>query len=215
MKNNAFSKTKLTSIFVVFFNLLCVNQLSYSQSRYNSVYENKLILGMNIIDDSFTKTHNAFNYDQQWNVAAYPSFFGYNYLISENISIEGMLSMNKYNAKKLVDGVYIPTERKYHAFDFNAKYNLSSLIYDYDSLSNFEPFIAIGAGITSIENKSRSTINYGFGTYIWLNKYENKCCSESILNNLGFVFQTMGKSSLDQNTYGNQIQHTFGVVFRF
>lgn len=174
-----------------------------------------MIIGLNVIDDSFTKTHNAFNYDEQWNVAAYPSFFGYNYLISENISIEGMLSMNKYNAKKLVDGVYIPTERKYHAFDLNAKYNLSSLIYNYDSLSNFEPFIAIGTGITSIDNKSRSTINYGFGTYIWLNKYENKCCSESILNNLGFVFQTMGKSSLDQNTYGNQIQHTFGVVFRF
>ena len=135
--------------------------------------------------------------------------------MSENISVEGIFTLNKYSADKLVDGIKIPTEQNYYAFDVNAKYNLSNLIYSVDKLSNFEPFIAIGGGFTSIDSESRPTINYGFGTYIWFNKYENKCCSESIFNNLGLIFQTMGKSSLDQKTYGNQIQHTFGVVYRF
>lgn len=215
MKIIAFTKIQQIISFFVFITFFLVNQLSFSQNRYNSIYENKLIIGLNIIDDSFTKTHNAFNYDQQWNVAAYPSYFGYNYLITEKISIEGIFSMNKYNANKLIDGKYIPTERNYHAFDINAKYNINDLIYNIDNLSNFEPFILVGAGITSIENASRTTINYGLGTYIWFDKYENKCCSESILNNLGVVIQTMGKSSTDQKTYGNQIQHSFGVVFRF
>jgi hypothetical protein len=51
---------------------------------------------------------------------------------------------------------------------------------------------------------------------IWFEKYES-CCSNSdgILNHLGVIFQTMGKSSIDQKTYGNQIQHTFGIVYRF
>lgn len=200
---------------LVLFLLIFLTNESFSQSRYNSVYKNKLILGLNIVDDSFSKTNNAFNYDQQWNIAAYPSYFGYNYVVSENISVEGVFTLNKYSADKLVDGIKIPTGQDYYAFDINAKYNLSNLIYSVDKLSNFEPFIAIGGGFTSIDSKSRPTINYGFGTYIWFNKYENKCCSESIFNNLGLIFQTMGKSSLDQKTYGNQIQHTFGVVYRF
>ena len=210
MKLFTFQKTVL-----VLFTILCIHQISFSQNRYNSVYENRLIFGLNVVDDSFLKTHNAFNYDQQWNVAAYPSYFGYNYLITEKISIEGVFSMNKYNANKLVDGQFIAAERKYHAFDLHAKYNINDLIYNIDNLSNFEPFVLVGAGITSIDSASRTTINYGLGTYIWFDKYENKCCSESILNNLGVVIQTMGKSSTDQKTYGNQIQHSFGVVFRF
>lgn len=215
MKINLFSKSKRINSILVLFTLTCLSQISFSQSRYNSVYKNKLILGLNIVDDSFSKTNNAFNYDQQWNIAAYPSYFGYNYVVSENISVEGIFTLNKYSADKLVDGIKIPTEQNYYAFDVNAKYNLSNLIYSVDKLSNFEPFIAIGGGFTSIDSESRPTINYGFGTYIWFNKYENKCCSESIFNNLGLIFQTMGKSSLDQKTYGNQIQHTFGVVYRF
>lgn len=215
MKINLFFKSKRINSILVLFTLTCLSQISFSQSRYNSVYKNKLILGLNIVDDSFSKTNNAFNYDQQWNIAAYPSYFGYNYVVSENISVEGIFTLNKYSADKLVDGIKIPTEQNYYAFDVNAKYNLSNLIYSVDKLSNFEPFIAIGGGFTSIDSESRPTINYGFGTYIWFNKYENKCCSESIFNNLGLIFQTMGKSSLDQKTYGNQIQHTFGVVYRF
>lgn len=215
MKFNLFSKSKRINSILILFLLACLSQLSFSQSRYNSVYKNKLILGLNIVDDSFTKTNNAFNFDQQWNIAAYPSYFGYNYVVSDNISVEGIFTMNKYSTDKLVDGIKIPTKQNYYAFDVSAKYNLSNLIYSVDKLSNFEPFIAAGGGFTSIDSESRPTINYGFGTYIWFNKYENKCCSESIFNNLGLIFQTMGKSSLDQKTYGNQIQHTFGVVYRF
>ena len=215
MKFNLFCISKKNNLLFVLFTIFCLSQMSFSQSRYNSVYENKFIVGINIIDDTFTKTHNAFNYDQQWNVAAYPSYFGYNRVISDKISVEGIFTMNNYEAKKLVDGLFIPVEQKYYAFDLNAKYNLSSVIYNIDRLSNFEPFVAFGAGITSIDSESRPTINYGFGTYIWFQKYENKCCSESIFNNLGLIFQTMGKSSIDQKKYGNQIQHTFGIVYRF
>ncbi len=204
--------TILTTSIVFLFTL----QMSFSQGRYKDYYSNKFIVGLNVIDDSFTKKHDAFNYDEEWNIAAYPSYFGYNLVLSEKISVEGIFTMNKYNAKKLVDGVLIPNERKYYAFDVTAKYNLSDLFFNFDKLSNFEPFVALGAGITSIEGQSRPTINYGFGTYIWFEKYES-CCSNSdgILNHLGVIFQTMGKSSIDQKTYGNQIQHTFGIVYRF
>lgn len=141
MKINLFFKSKRINSILVLFTLTCLSQISFSQSRYNSVYKNKLILGLNIVDDSFSKTNNAFNYDQQWNIAAYPSYFGYNYVVSENISVEGIFTLNKYSADKLVDGIKIPTEQNYYAFDVNAKYNLSNLIYSVDKLSNFEPLL--------------------------------------------------------------------------
>lgn len=215
MKFNLFCNSKKNNLFVVLFIIFCLSQVSFSQNRYSSFYENKFIVGINIIDDSFTKTHNAFNYDQQWNVAAYPSYFGYNQTISDNISVEGVFTMNKFKANKAIDGLIIPTERTYYAFDLSAKYNLSNIIYNIDILSNFEPFIAIGGGVTSIDNASRPTINYGVGTYIWFSLYENRSYSDSIFSNLGLIFQTMGKSSIDQQKYGNQIQHSVGIVYRF
>ena len=80
--------TILTTSIVFLFTL----QMSFSQGRYKDYYSNKFIVGLNVIDDSFTKKHDAFNYDEEWNIAAYPSYFGYNLVLSEKISVEGIFS---------------------------------------------------------------------------------------------------------------------------
>lgn len=202
---------------ILFFLIGMYTNTIQSQHRHSTDNKNIITVGINIIDDSYTSKHQSFN-REEWNITKYPSYFSYNRAISDKISIEGAFSFNKYKISKLVDGNYIKENKDYAAMDLSLKYNfLNGLNTNSNFLANFSPFIMAGLGTTSKGNQQYANINYGAGFYYWFNSSDNCNCSikSSSLGTLGLIFQTMGKSSFDNKQYGNYIQHSMGIAYRF
>lgn len=200
---------------IIIFIFLLISGFSTAQFRYKASHLFKIKMGMNVIDDSFTKKHVLFAAEEKWNITYFPSFLGLEILLNENVSIEGNLSYNKYQKNKLVDGLYSSKEATYTAVDANIKYDLSNLTWRSDFLYFFDPYVFGGTGITTLNNEPRITLNYGFGTYVWFKNFVNTRSNNEALSHFGIFIQTQGKSSLNQKKYGNQIQHSVGLTYRF
>lgn len=179
--------------------------------------KNVVSLGMNIVDDSFTSNSNPFNVSEEWNVGNFPSYFNYSGELLDRTYIEFNVSTNEYKKGKLVNGSFILKEMKYFAIDFTVKYKLLNPDYNFLSSNVFDPFLTIGLGETKIDKFNFYTINYGCGFYFWFpkSKYCNCASNSNQGGNFGLIITTLGKSSMDQAAYGNQIQHSFGLAFRF
>lgn len=201
-------------VVILLFLLTSIN-LTNAQNRSKS--KDSFVLGTNVIDDSFTLKNMLFNIEEEWNVLPYPSYLAYNRKITDHILFETALTLNHYQKGKLVDGLYLTKEQRYFALDVACKYNLNALNNGNEIIPGIEPFVALGSGITSIDNLPRPTINYGVGLHVWFADLVNCECNRqnNILTDFGLLFQTHGKSSFEQNKYGNQIQHTFGLVYRY
>jgi hypothetical protein len=199
---------------LVFFCLI-VSSYSIGQNRYKDSYMFKINVGMNIIDDSFTKKHVLIDAEEKWHSTFIPSYFGINMLLTEKTSVEGNISYNKYKKNKLVDGEFLKEEKIYFAIDVNAKYDFSDLTWHSDYLYFLSPYVFGGPGLTTIEDEPRLTMNYGFGTYIWFKDFAFTRQNNEILSHFGVFIQTQGKSSFKQKIYGNQIQHSFGLAYKF
>ena len=103
-------------------------------------------------------------------------------------------------------------------FDLNSdqKIDLSDINYNLGFAPHIAPYFIFGIGSTEINSVTRATFNHGAGAYVWFKLFTDDCnCSSSILDNLGLFIQTQGKSSFKTEVYGNQIQHSFGIVYRF
>jgi OmpA-OmpF porin, OOP family len=201
---------KITFVFFFLANITCKAQTRDS-------FKNRISIGFNIIDDSFSLKNKMFNIQEEWNVVAYPSYFSYGTKASENLFFDVVLSLNKYNKGKLVDGYYIPSDRNYAALDISLKYYLNAINNNYEIIPGVEPFVSFGLGFTSIDDEIRPTLNYGVGIYFWFSSLENCDCKiyNSWADNFGVMLQTQGKSSFEQKVYGNQIQHVFALVFKY
>ena len=199
--------------------LLCllINATSfYAQDRYKSEYPIKILFGTNVIDDSFTSNYVPFNFKENWNIVAYPSYFGGELLLNNYLSVGAALTINNYKAGKLVDGKYISREQSYRAVDVYTKFDLSNINYKLGITPHIVPYLIVGIGTTEINSVSRATYNYGIGSYLWFKLFTDDCnCGYSIFDNLGLFFQTQGKSSFNNAVYGKQIQHSLGIVYRF
>ena len=137
----------------------------------------------------------------------------YSAYLSESFNADMSISVNKYNKGKLVDGVYIKNEKNYAAIDIAIKYDLINVIPALDFTPGFSPYTKFCTGLTAINDETRMTVNYGLGCYFWLASLENNSHSNP-WTRVGFVLQTQGKSSFNQKKYGNQIQHSAGLVYR-
>ncbi len=207
-------KTKILTII-----LFCVSVVTVAQDRYQGSHPNRVSVGINIIDDTFTKTHKLVDVTAQWNVTNFPSKFSYERWISTNFSIETSVSVNKYKKGKLIDGAINPKDLNYFALDINAKYDLNDFInnkiIEIDYV--FDPYLIGGLGQTSVDGfQTYTTFNYGFGTNLWF-------ASESwdfgnlknFIDNAGIFVQVQGKSSFAQKKFGNEIQYSVGLIYRF
>jgi len=205
-------KTNLLKILVLF-----VSLSAFAQIREQEDYPNRFSVGINIIDDTYTKTRKVSDYTKQWNSAVYPSRFGYERWINESFGVEASLSLNKFKKGKLIDGYINPQDLSHLAIDLNGKYYLNnaiSAVFNYDL--EYEPFIVAGLGHTSIETfDSYQNINYGLGVIFWFGPKQKSFVRGNFLNSLGFYAQTLGKSSFDQETFGNEIQYSAGLMYKF
>ncbi|GEM55393.1 hypothetical protein B0A58_13700 [Flavobacterium branchiophilum NBRC 15030 = ATCC 35035] len=192
-----------------------------AQSRYETNESYKIFVGINIVDDSYTKTNKAFNIDEEWNMATYPSYFGFNMHVIDDFSAESVVTFNQYKSGKLVNGKYINKAMEYFAIDVMAKYEFRTFYEPLFEIHNFSPFLVTGLGMSTINNKIYTNLNYGFGFYFWFRDDYTDCnCGSSFgltkfVKNLGIVAQTIGKSNLNGSSEGNHIQHTIGLAYRF
>lgn len=189
---------------------------TFSQNTFLSREKIVLGIGGNIIDDSFTSTFNPVASAEQWNTSLQPSHFSLGIEVANRTFIEIASGTNNYKKGKLVDGKILLEDGSYAALDLALKYKLINPTTTSYGHPKIDPFVSLGGGQTKINQVKRLTINYGFGFYIWFAKSKNcKCYSNtSDVSRLGLIFQTQGKSSLNQKKYGNQIQHVFGFVYR-
>lgn len=195
--------------------------ITYSQRSYE--FKNKIAIGINIIDDSFTSTYNPLNLDAL-NANFSPSYFSYERGLNENYFISLNITFNNFDKGKLIDG-YINNQNLNHfSIDINNKYYLYNFINDkiFSINENIEPYLNIGIGYTNIDNfQQYPFISYGFGTNLWFGIFEDNSCNCKTTNrffsNFGLFFQVIAKSSLQENiTYnGNEIQYSTGLIYRF
>ena len=207
-------KTKILTII-----LFCASVVTVAQDRYQGSHPNRVSVGINIIDDTFTKTHKLVDATAQWNATIFPSKLSYERWISTNFSVEASISANKYKEGKLIDGAINQKDLSYFAFDINAKYDLNDFInnkiiqIDYV----FDPYLIGGLGLTDVGSfQTYTTVNYGFGTNLWFGSESwNFGNSTNFIDNIGIFVQVQGKSSFVQKKFGNEIQYSAGLIYRF
>lgn len=196
--------------------VLIVNFQKMNAQSYSGKDQFRVTIGMNIVEDSFSTQRSVFNNSQNWNLVSYPSYFGISTFIGERFILEAAYTINQYEKGSLIDGKIITDKMDYLALDATVKFNLKSTESENAFLTNLDPFIGVGLGYTEIATDGHATFNYGLGTYIWLNEFSDWFNGSSKhVSAIGFVIQTQGKSSFEQQKFGNQIQHSFGLVYRF
>lgn len=195
--------------------LLLITFSLHSQDRYKTIYPYKVILGMNIIDDSFSTIREIIDVDSKLNIAAYPSYFGFGVLISDNFSLEGSVTINKYKVGNIIDESILKTEKEYYAIDASLKYDLSDVNYNLGICPRLTPYLIGGMGLTSIGDEVRPTINYGVGTYLWFSLLADRELNSNFLDNMGLFIQAHGKSIFKEKFVDNEMQYSLGLVYRF
>ena len=127
----------------------------YAQDRYKSKYPFKLLIGTNVIDDSYTSLHQPFRFQDNWNVAYYPSYFGAELLLNNYFSVGTAITVNKYAAGKLIDGKVISKAQNYMAFDVYTKIDASDINWKLNVFPHVAPYFIVGLGVSEINSVSR------------------------------------------------------------
>lgn len=175
-----------------------------------------LSLGLNSIEDG-GGGYNEVPLKTSTSHFSNPFMLGAEYNTGTNFSINTSFSFNKYVQGKNVDGGIIQKgyEARYVALDATAKYSLKKIIHT----KVLDPYMFAGAGYTKIgEHTSlygeelthipaigRMTLDFGFGTNIWLS------------NTWGVYLNFMAKYGIKQKNYEaqitNQLQFSFGGIY--
>ncbi len=158
-------KFKTLNIIIVLLIMIFATQNSYSQDE-----ENKWVigLGMNAIDffpsngiGQITGNFNGFgnelfNVEDHWNQSGHPKI-NISRHIWKNFSLDLAYTRNKiYNIGDMrVDDL------SFSAFDLSVQYNILK------DTEKFKPYLSIGTGYTSIDDKSAGTFNTGLGIKYW------------------------------------------------
>lgn len=149
-----------------------------------------------------------------------PFVFSTAYALSNQFTLDGSLSFNKYKAGKQVDNriIHEDSEAPYLAFDVAVKFNFRELLNYYV----VEPYVFAGPGYTNIGSYSASssidesidvpsigrlTLNAGIGLNAWFSDY------------WGINANLAGKIGINSGDYPlyitNQFQFSFGVIYNF
>lgn len=197
----------------------CINTITLLLlvTYINAQNSSTISVGINAIDDSFTTSYNPINLTEQWNVGKIPSYIAISSEIVKRLFLECALTTNDYQKGKLVNGKIITANKEYFAIAISAKYKLFDLEDNVFNSALFDPFVSVGIGETKLDSLDFYTLDYGFGFYFWLprSKYYNWPLHSKTGSNFGILVSSTGKSSFQQSLYGNHIQHTIGMAFRF
>jgi len=124
--------------------------------------------------------------------------------ISRLFGIEAIASLNSWDASTgVIDGLKLPNNEGYYAFDVNAKLYLNELFNFSPEFSWLNIYANAGLGRFTI-NKGTFTANYGGGATIWVS------------DRLGLDFNTTIKNSFnDAELYETgHFLYTFGLVVK-
>ncbi len=205
--------------------LLCANNL-FSQDRYQLEFPYRISAGLNFINDSFTTNYNPFG-SVAW--VKYPSKITAERIVLYNLSLEGSLSYNKYDAGTIVDGIGIEYDRKYYAADANFKYNLSDFAYNVIKLNeHIEPYVMAGLGVTLYKDDygfrdRKLNIDFGGGVNFWFyTGSDYNFDRRNAYKRLGIYVQALAKKTIydpgivnNVSLTGNHIQFSTGLIYRF
>jgi hypothetical protein len=214
---------KIGLVFIALF--FCTNSL-LSQDRYQQDFPYRVSVGFNFINDSFTTNYNPFS-SLAW--AKHPSKITAERIVLYNLSVEGSLSYNKYDAGTIVDGIAIENDRRYYAVDGHLKYNLSDLSYNLIKLNeHIEPYIMGGLGAALYKDDydfsdKKLTINIGGGVNFWFyTGSDYNFDRRNAYKRLGINLQVLGKAKIydpgvvnNVSLTGNHIQYSVGMIYRF
>jgi OOP family OmpA-OmpF porin len=180
---------------IVLFSLFLVNQMHAQESAKQWV----MGFGFNAVDDDGKPMKDIINLTNGWNALPFPSMITFENYIKEGISLEFSQSINSFRKGSSVDGVILPQSRFFMALDFGGKYHFNSL---YKKLYWFDPYIALGLGITTRAKATVPTGNVGFGGTFWLG------------SKVGINLQSSAKFSL-MSSSSNYLQHSIGVKIKY
>ncbi|WP_224490188.1 OmpA family protein [Robertkochia flava] len=156
-------------------------------------------VGYNFVDDSGTRGNEPFNIGENWNSTFYPNRFGAGYALANGFTFQGVFTLNKYKEGKIIDGTEITADQNYFAIDGSITYALNKF---FGKRGFFDPYLATGAGLSSVNKNEIITFNLGGGANFWFN------------DNLALNLGTLGKWGLGDDSGRNHIQHSIGVVIR-
>ncbi|MBL7472177.1 OmpA family protein [Robertkochia sediminum] len=155
--------------------------------------------GYNIVDDSGTRGNEPFNIGDNWNSNFYPNRFMAGYETVSGFTFQGIFSLNTYKEGNIIDGTEITEDQNYYAADGLITYGLNKF---FAQRGWFDPYLALGGGISSINKNEMFTFNAGGGVNFWVGE------------NFAINLNTLGKWGLGDDSGLNHIQHSLGVVFR-
>ena len=188
MKNNYYFIICLTILF-------SFSGLSAQESRDGWIFG----VGYNFVDDSGTRGAEPFNIGDNWNAVVYPNRFNAGYTLESGFTFQGVFSLNTYKEGKIIDGTEIMEDQNYFAIDGLISYEMNKF---FAQRGWFDPYLAIGGGMSSINENEIITFNAGGGVNFWLG------------DNFAINLNTLGKWGLGDDSGRNHIQHGIGVVFR-
>lgn len=181
--------------------------LSVIQNSYSQDAENKWVvgLGMNAIDffpsngvGDVTGNYNGlgnemFNVEDHWNQSSHPKINVTRH-IWKRISADLAYTRNKiYNI-----GDFWADDLPYSAIDLSAHYSILKDNY------KLNPYVLVGAGYTSIDDKGSATFNSGFGvTYWFADKF-------GVNGDLKFKYAALDYPMIQHFQYSISIVHRFG-----
>ena len=92
----------------------------------------------------------------------------------------------------------------YYAIDANVKYNVNRFVdMVFGSTTQyFDPYVYLGGGYTSADNKGEAMLNAGAGFNVWFNE------------NIGLNVQSGAKRNFSGEV-ADHFQHTFGLILKF
>ena len=175
-------KKSLAITFLLLFLLLEVVAQPAVIARKRPPYSWMFQAGWNIINDKESTFANLFKYDRPAEFMALPSKFGIAKHLHKKWSFESDVA---YNRLQFRNTVMVPVNNKADEFVAVDQVSYGSLVSIngglrfnftrvYPPLKRFDPFAAMGVGITyksGIEFPSYPTINGSIGANIWLNKH--------------------------------------------
>lgn len=157
-------------------------------------------VGINAVDDSGGQGSPLLAIEERWNIAAYPSRFSLGGYFASGVTVEGILSFNRYKTEKLVEDPN-PNEPYYTALDTRITYSISRL---FGRGGWLDPYVGGGLGYTWANTIGRGTFNATLGLRIWLSGH------------WGFDVASMGKWTMNtSNGSSNHIQHSAGLLYKF
>lgn len=160
-------------------------------------------LGLAAIDDDGRPYGQPFDVNESWNYLPYPTRIVFDKYLGKGMSLDFSGTYMQYSNSKLVNGA-TGKGGLFIAADANFKFSFLDII----GTNWFDPYVALGAGVTHRNAYSpnlTTNANATVGMNFWVSQ------------RFGIQLQSSGKFGIRSNFYrtdANYLQHTFSILYR-